>query len=408
MFPSLEMVMLVGRRPMFYLVNVMLWEFFFVPIAMLQFSCVREQADARLSVSLAVVLTSVAHKYSISTFLPAISYLTYLDKYVFWSTLLILMITFQGGLIGSIETFYCRTQAVYTDPSPNPVVRRLNAIVRRLAVSGAGGANAGGAVNTGASALGHKVPIYYRDDDCPFSQHSDFNKFDWIDAGCLVFDIFLWLCLQAWALTYYFAVHGAFRSRVVDMQSRRLAFRQFVKRKKARIDEASVSARKRNSGSIRPEAQSVPPESQLTKGPERSSSPTALLRSKAKVLRFVSFQKKSKDPSGLKNYSHLPQSERKAADDGALDEWGRSTGGVTRQGQAFFGPSPQRVLANVPAPAMLTNGSAPAVLANAAESADAAGERAEHPVRCAPLIPRCAPLVPPIEKTPQAEASGES
>ena len=57
-FPSLEMVALVGRRPKFYVLNAAMPVFFFVPMALLQFSVVREQTDGRLSVSLAIVLTA--------------------------------------------------------------------------------------------------------------------------------------------------------------------------------------------------------------------------------------------------------------------------------------------------------------------------------------------------------------
>ena len=75
------MVILVGRQPTFYLLNVGLPVFFFAPMAMLQFGVPRDQVDARLSVSLAIVLTATAHKYTVSSLVPAVSYLTYIDKY---------------------------------------------------------------------------------------------------------------------------------------------------------------------------------------------------------------------------------------------------------------------------------------------------------------------------------------
>ena len=75
-FPSLEVVALVGRQPKFYVLNAALPVFSFVPMAMLQFCVKREDTDARLGVSLAIVLTAVAHKYSIASLVPAVSYLT--------------------------------------------------------------------------------------------------------------------------------------------------------------------------------------------------------------------------------------------------------------------------------------------------------------------------------------------
>ena len=241
-------------------------------MAMLQFCVKREDTDARLGVSLAIVLTAVAHKYSIASLVPAVSYLTCasagldrlrssfpcldglyallplllltrtlrlepcsadLDKYVFFSTLLITLITLQGGLIGSIEGFYCRTQAVYTEPEDDKIlrrIRRLSAVVRSLAVSGGGSVSAG----TRARAVvgSGKTPLYYLDEDCPFSAHSDFNKFDWLDAACVGFDFLLWIVLQLWALRYYFKVIHGFSRRSDDI----------IQRKRAHTRAASVVA----------------------------------------------------------------------------------------------------------------------------------------------------------------------
>ena len=49
--------------------------FFFVPMAMLQFSVPRSETANRLSVSLAIVLTAVAHKYSMMALVPQLSYM---------------------------------------------------------------------------------------------------------------------------------------------------------------------------------------------------------------------------------------------------------------------------------------------------------------------------------------------
>lgn len=76
LFPSVEMVCLVGRQPSYVLVNVALPVFFFVPMAMLQFCVPRGTPADRLSVSLAIVLTTIAHKYSMMTLVPPLSYLT--------------------------------------------------------------------------------------------------------------------------------------------------------------------------------------------------------------------------------------------------------------------------------------------------------------------------------------------
>ena len=62
------------------MLNVALPVFFFVPMALLQFTVPRFDTANRLSVSLAIVLTTIAHKYSMTTMVPQLSYLTFLDK----------------------------------------------------------------------------------------------------------------------------------------------------------------------------------------------------------------------------------------------------------------------------------------------------------------------------------------
>ena len=73
LFPSIEIVILVGRQPTFVVLNVALPVFFFVPMAILQFCVPREMTADRLSVSLAIVLTTIAHKYSMTTMVPQLS-----------------------------------------------------------------------------------------------------------------------------------------------------------------------------------------------------------------------------------------------------------------------------------------------------------------------------------------------
>lgn len=198
MFPTLEMVMIVGRQPTFFLLNLWLPVFFFVPMAMLQFAVPRETVADRLSVSLAIVLTAVAHKYSMTSLVPAISYLTFLDKYVISSLLLIVVITFQG-LIGSVEIFYCRTQAVWEEDNVTSVARRL-------------------ASRTGLSDGMERVPLGYYDADCPPSKSGPFGKFDWIDTAFLLVDVMLWLILQGWSLVYFYHTRHSFDRMVAKIK----------------------------------------------------------------------------------------------------------------------------------------------------------------------------------------------
>lgn len=212
MFPSVELVMIVGRQPRFFLLNIALPVFFFVPMACLQFTVPRDNTEARLSVSMAIVLTAVAHKYSMTSLVPAISYLTFLDKYVLASLLLITIITFQGGLVGCIELFYCRFQAVFEeDEADAAVVERRNLLI----------SSSGGLDNT--EVMPGNVPIYYLDKDCPYYRMGRFNKFDMIDMGLMLGDVFLWLLLQCWAVAVYLVVQGNLAKRVKEMKRSREA-----------------------------------------------------------------------------------------------------------------------------------------------------------------------------------------
>lgn len=346
-FPSLELVALVGRRPDFYVMNAAGPVFAFVPMALLQFCCVREQADARLSVSLAIVLTAVAHKYSITTLVPPISYLTYLDKYVFASFLLIVFITLQGGLIGSLESFYCRTQAIFADDNAE--------VIRRLAV--AGGGISKGPDTTSESA---QMPIGYADDDCPYSPYRKFNKFDWIDAGFLSLDLVLWCTLHVWALIYYLRVAGAFSRRVEAITERKLAARKIHVAPKrsgtcAKITDL-VQGKSRDVGSatqrkidqaIAKKHPAVVPNAAAESPPvdQPRACPRRLRKSMTMPLR------KDASSAQLKNWSHLPR--RTASDEGEaspsqrLQEPARCAARTpSRPPPALLFPSPQRVLAS--------------------------------------------------------------
>ena len=78
-------------------------------------SLLSENALIGLGLLLAV-LTAIAHKYSLTTLVPSLSYLTFLDKYVLVSLFLIVLITGQGGLIGGMMLGVARSR----EPPPAP------------------------------------------------------------------------------------------------------------------------------------------------------------------------------------------------------------------------------------------------------------------------------------------------
>jgi hypothetical protein len=365
-FPSLEMVALVGRRPKFYVLNAALPVFFFVPMALLQFCCARDQTDGRLSVSLAIVLTAVAHKYSITTLVPAISYLTYLDKFVFSSASLLILITLQGGLIGSFENLYCRTQAVYEEPG--------DAAIRRLVAGG------GAITNQGENpTMTSRQPLYFLDEDCPFASYGAFNKFDWIDASCLSFDLICWLTVQAWAAQYYMRIVNNFTSRVNKInaareEDKRRAQKELSKKAQAltkpkrqgtcgRICSMMPASRSRESQVRIDEAVANRSIADAIAGRRSTIAPGSKPLTRASTKANLNASRKSKaslarSNTDLRNWSHLPQRSslkdndsiaEEASSRGAIgQEAPRPVCRISRPAPTLLWPSPKRVLANGP------------------------------------------------------------
>lgn len=91
LFPSCNISVVVGRRPLFYIVNVLLPTALFPPTAMLQF-CIGfteppawtlndDSVSQRAAITLTLLLTAAAYKLSVASLMPPISYLTLTDKF---------------------------------------------------------------------------------------------------------------------------------------------------------------------------------------------------------------------------------------------------------------------------------------------------------------------------------------
>jgi len=98
-FPAVIIGTRVKRRHSYYVVNIMVPMVMFVLLSMLQWVVPRYDAPSRLSITLTLVLTAAAYKFAVSTMMPAISYLTILDKYVIFCWLTIMAAAFEGGLL---------------------------------------------------------------------------------------------------------------------------------------------------------------------------------------------------------------------------------------------------------------------------------------------------------------------
>ena len=106
--------------------------------------------------------------------------MTFLDKYMLGSFLLVILITFQGGLLGCIEKLYCRMQAVWEDDQTVAnATETTGSSARRLASRGGGAA--GGLTLAGAFPL---EPAAYLDPfNCPATGLSDIAPFNTCDGA---------------------------------------------------------------------------------------------------------------------------------------------------------------------------------------------------------------------------------
>ena len=70
------------RQPQYYLWNIVLVLFLITCMSAYTFSISPSDSAARLELNFTLVLTTVAFKYTVSSYLPKITYLTLMDKVV--------------------------------------------------------------------------------------------------------------------------------------------------------------------------------------------------------------------------------------------------------------------------------------------------------------------------------------
>ena len=96
-FPTVEIAVIISRKYSFYVINVGLPMFLFSFMSLFQFALPRFSTADRFNVGFTLLLTCVAFKFSITTMLPTISYMTILDKYTLASTGVIVAACFQAA-----------------------------------------------------------------------------------------------------------------------------------------------------------------------------------------------------------------------------------------------------------------------------------------------------------------------
>ena len=94
-YPCLFLTAHVHRKPGFYVVNVVAPMGLFALMTLLRFRI--QLPDLRLSFSMTLIFIAIAYKFVTIGALPAIAYLTLLDKFVMSQTLLIVLSAFEHG-----------------------------------------------------------------------------------------------------------------------------------------------------------------------------------------------------------------------------------------------------------------------------------------------------------------------
>ena len=102
-YPALKMQLRVERRPAYYAFNVGLPMATLSLMASLIFLVPLDEGGVRLDLAFALMLTCVTYKSGvISHVLPAVAYLTMLDRYIFAAVGIVVLNTFDAAVVSAI------------------------------------------------------------------------------------------------------------------------------------------------------------------------------------------------------------------------------------------------------------------------------------------------------------------
>ena len=96
---KVKMVILAQREPFYYIINLFLLIFVLTSVCAYVFVIDPSKAEARASVTITLLLTSVAFKSLADDKLPHLNYLTMLDCYLFWCFACQLSIILENGVV---------------------------------------------------------------------------------------------------------------------------------------------------------------------------------------------------------------------------------------------------------------------------------------------------------------------
>lgn len=116
MFPTIDITAIVDRKPYYYLVNIAFPMALFALMGNFQFTLPRYATADRFNVCFSLLLTVVAFKFSISTMMPTVSYLTTLDQFSLACAACVVLACFEAGMQGallmySVDQFFVGDEA---------------------------------------------------------------------------------------------------------------------------------------------------------------------------------------------------------------------------------------------------------------------------------------------------------
>ncbi|ESN99603.1 hypothetical protein HELRODRAFT_176768 [Helobdella robusta] len=101
-FPGLSVAAKASRRPQFFIWNIIVIMMAICSLAFATFTVSLETPHFRLQLTYLLLLTTVTFKFVVNKSLPKISYLTYLDKYILGSMVILCCICIWHALVGSV------------------------------------------------------------------------------------------------------------------------------------------------------------------------------------------------------------------------------------------------------------------------------------------------------------------
>mmetsp|Transcript_4128 Transcript_4128/g.7719 ORF Transcript_4128/g.7719 Transcript_4128/m.7719 type:complete len:402 (-) Transcript_4128:90-1295(-) len=101
--PMLAMSMKIQRKPAFHIFNTIVPMMFIVATSLGSFVVPRDETADRLSVSLTILLTTVAFKLQIGDSLPQISYLTLIDEFILSSIAFVILVVLSNAVVSFLS-----------------------------------------------------------------------------------------------------------------------------------------------------------------------------------------------------------------------------------------------------------------------------------------------------------------